>query len=191
MGILSGTTCYLAGPAEKCDDPFGWRREIAQFLYDEHGVKSIDPLIKPEWFASELTVSPSAYKNQYKEDNPDGLRDQDRIRTICKRMVAIADWMVVKLSNEPTVGTIEEMRDALDQNKPDVLICPDEQISMWAANLISDDHFYARSHHCQDVGEFKDKVKNIDSMTLEQLVTDEVMATKWLFLTYWYKLEHS
>ena len=187
MGLLKGTTCYLAGPAEKSEDPLGWRKDIAINLRSI-GVRPIDPLIKPKWIDEDLKVSPSAYKSMYLGGDSDCLDGQGRVRTLCKRMVAISDWMIVRLNNEPTVGTIEEMVDAKNQNKPVFLVCSKKIISMWALNLIADNIGIANEYHYETMGSLWKYINYLDGLSLDEIVDEEPEAFRWLFLTYWHRL---
>ena len=144
MGLLNGTTAYLAGPVERDINCASWRNQITPKL-KSLGVKIWDPLVKPKWLIDEIgdltALDQMGDKETFNEwlFNPScESRGESFIfhrnkftRDACLRLVSACDFVICYVDG-PTVGTFEELCVANQQNKPILFFYTDQKLdSCW------------------------------------------------------------
>jgi len=184
MNLLNNTKCYLIGPIEQSADPVGWRNKITAEL-NKLGVKVYDPMKKPYW-APKVTVANKgsfldALNNnkEYTQQDKDAFEGMRWIRTIDKRFVNDADFVVCFLPKTFSVGSCEELSICANSGKP-VLIWSDKDLipSSWLADML-----------CKDIEEIRETFfKSSDAVMdyLNKVNNNEIPLDpfKWVFLTY-------
>lgn len=181
MGLLNNTKVYLAGPIEySADGKNGvvWRNEITPILH-KMGVKVYDPMCKPSWYPDWAKKVPSAYiKNVVDNDNAgQAFHTLKFLERVCYRYAYDCDWMIVYLPREFTVGTIDELRVAVNCGKPIFVICPDLIPSSWALSMVADESNWTESF-------FKDMNSMLEHIRMINNGDIELDPLKWIFLSY-------
>lgn len=116
---LRGAAVYLAGPMTACAD-FGssWRQGITPML-QQMGVVVFDPTNKPIEIGQEDAVARKDLDTMRAEGDLDGVRDFIKvIRRVDLRCVDLASFIIVRLDGSHTMGTFEEIAQAVDEQKP-------------------------------------------------------------------------
>ena len=114
MGILTGTTVYLAGPVEQDDHAHSWRDSIKKPLNDL-GINVWDPLCKPAWVDKSFTGKAQRndkvelFNDRWEIDTKSKIfARNEEIRRVALRLASAADFIICKIGG-PTVGTFEEL----------------------------------------------------------------------------------
>ena len=168
--ILSNVICYLCSPVEH-NQSANWRDEFEQKIII-YGIKPLNPLKKPSW------VPPESLKMLALGDvlnNNISARSSIYDRQLCLRQVAISDIIVVYIpSNKPfTVGVIEEVIMAKQQNKPIYFIYKDGCPSTWLYSMFPESDIWFKN--------FNNFYKFLDKINNQTIKLDPI---KWLFLYY-------
>ena len=191
MNLLKNTSCYLAGPVEHDKKATSWRQDVASFL-SARSVRSYDPLIKPPWLDDICHVDPSLYKKaldgetQVDEINgktieikpSDVIEANHMMRVACMRIVHAVDWVICYLPIKFTVGTFEEIFEAIRVGKPVFFCCPNGIPSTWILSAVARNMNERERYFFEDWDSLKEHIVSID-MGLVKL--DPV---KWMFLAW-------
>lgn len=194
MGLLNGTSVYLAGAVDHAADPRKWRREITNDLLHPLGIKVYDPLIKPSWFNKHypqvIGDDPALDFLGYKQflDDPESISEDDQeavwrrmggIRELNLRCVNACDFLIINLPKQFTWGTPEEAVVAAGTGKPLFYILPDgPTTSTW----LPVQAYYSYKEFCKctfkSFEELFEHLRGIDSgdVTVDTL--------RWIFLEY-------
>lgn len=191
MNLLKDTTVYLAGPVEFDENHRSWRDEITEFL-NKIGVKVYDPLVKPDCLYPPITQeNPSGYldnfRKWYNSDKPLELSNSLKIfnalkyvRKICLRLVRASDWTIFYLPKKFSVGTYEELTEAVRLDKPILVFCEDGQMytSSWALSMIPNDVGETHEIFNENIEDLKLSISSIDEGRTK------IDPLKWIFISY-------
>lgn len=134
MGFLSGTSVYLCGQIETDKECGEWRKEIAKLLNNKN-IKVWDPLIKPHWMSrnSQNTgdVLDTAKIFDSTNRSLNGFNANIEIRNICKTLVNRCDFMIARLINKFTWGSIDELEIAINRKIPIFFWLPDGPLGVY------------------------------------------------------------
>lgn len=176
-GRLWGMKCYLAGPMDRVPDGgVTWRANMTPFL-QSLGIVVLDPCNKAidagiEEFEQRQHRQELKAADKYAEMAEEG----GPIRPIDKRMVSIADFLIVNLDMDTFMcGTFEELFQANDENKPIFIRCKQgkRQCADWL--------FLTIPHHFI-VSEWMDIKKTLCRIHTQELVNP--VADRWVFFDY-------
>lgn len=169
MGILAGTTVYLAGPVEQDNDPNSWR-ELIKIGLTNMNVRIWDPLDKPDWIDRSFTGKAQRNDKYTLEsmrflihDDPIVLRNV-QIRNVALRLASAADFIVCKIGG-PTVGTFEELALAKQCLKP-ILFFGDLD-SSWRFAQFADPHYAAFHKNMDDLMTYLNKINDSKELVSE------------------------
>lgn len=184
MGLLRNTKCYLAGPIEYADDKRGgvvWRNELTPKLEDL-GVRIYDPMRKPLWYPEITKGDPGKYVKQVINAKPgEDVRPAfDAIKFIEKadfRYIYDCEWVIVYLPKTFTVGTIDEIRAAVDAGKPIFVVSPDMIPSSWLMGMVATPETW-KEVFFRSMDDCLEHIKRIDK---GQVALDPL---PWIFLSY-------
>jgi len=183
MGLLQGSTVYLAGPIEKAKDSYSWREIITPAL-SNLGITIWNPLIKPNWFIKKCgedttPESQSEHLKIFKEcidntithsyDAVNALKINSIIRSTCLRLANSCDFMICYV-NGRTVGTFEELNCANNQGKPIIFLCENGLDSCW--RFVQ----FEKAIFKNSIDEVIDFLSKIDNGTIK------VDNAQWIFL---------
>lgn len=187
--LLYGSKAYLAGPVDQSQDPVSWRTKIRQDLLAPMGVKVYDPLIKPSWMPPQGKLPVSTYKEVVRDirqalvTNPDMAYDvwdgMQLARKMCSRMVSDADFVICYLPKLFTIGTFEELSLATQQNKPILVVTPQELGSTWLPVMVADNPTTVYDHIFKTWDELYLYLTAVDYGSLTPMD-----RYKWLFISY-------
>jgi nucleoside 2-deoxyribosyltransferase len=126
MNRLKGLRCYLAGPIDYADDDgVGWRNKATLWL-EQKGVAVMDPCNKPTLDTEYKEIEEEKIKLMDLKDQEDyeGLtKIMKPIAHVDLRMLDRSDFVIVYIDMEAKpFGTIWELKTALDQRKPTLVM---------------------------------------------------------------------
>lgn len=181
MGLLSGSTAYLAGAIEFAQSPTSWREQIKRELLLPLGIRPYDPLMKPSFMSEAAKGDPSDYRKLLTVP-----KEQDKIwsalseiRDIDRQYVYACDLVICSLPKMFTVGTFEELTIAATCNKPVLVHCPDGLISTWLPPMLARSSTEYWSHvHFNSWEVLYEHIRQIDNGDIE------VDKLKWIFVSY-------
>jgi hypothetical protein len=185
MGILSGSTVYLAGAVEAADNPHNWRHTISTRLRNLN-ITPWNPLIKPWWFSDITVEEQRSWKDlirNYHSDkqHPDSvdkiLSTNAKLREFCLHLASGANFIIVKLDKTPTIGTFFEL--SLCKYKPVFVISDDPAISTWLIAELGTTRYEYTDYFHKDIDSVMSYLSNIDNGKLEPY-----NLMKWSFITY-------
>jgi hypothetical protein len=185
IGLLNGSKCYLAGAIdfETKDGMVNWRNEISLILKNL-GVRVYNPLIKPYWYPDDCKIDPKVYMqcadNGYQGHGTISRREvYDATKFLVDidfRMANDCTFMIVNLPRTFTVGTIDELRVAINAGKPIFIVNKDKYPSTWLLGMFDsedwDDIFF------RDIDELARYLKRIDNNEVE------LDRKKWVSIAY-------
>jgi nucleoside 2-deoxyribosyltransferase len=179
MGLLKNSIVYLAGPVEHSGDATTWRDDFSAFL-DPKGVRIFNPMKPPDWTSYTKHPPRAIHKAMMGQESSlsreKAFEVQREILTVCKRMVAAADWVICRMPRVFTVGTIDELAIAKYCGKP-VMFWVDKTIpSSWAVYFTCDTVDDLKEYFSYSAEELKAKIVAIDNgeISLDPL--------KWMFI---------
>jgi len=188
MGFLNGTKVYLAGAIEYAADGSGgvvWRNEITPKL-EAMGVRIYNPMRKPEWYPDIAKTDPGIYVKQVIDAVVQGGPTEDAFKAI--RFIENADfryiydceWVLVFMPRVFTVGTIDELRAAVNTKKPIFIVCPDLIPSSWLMGMV------ATSEDLHEIffRDFDSLFNHLNAVDKGEVPLDPL---KWIFLSYFHK----
>ena len=134
--ILKNWKVYLSGPIEAAkDDGVGWRQKFIAMVREANvGLKFVDPTNKNDSVVSEIGAAREQLRNLKKNREFEEVTSiMQRVRRWDLRAVDLCHIIVVNINDDiPTVGTVDEVVRASNQNKPILAIvdggpenCPD------------------------------------------------------------------
>jgi len=178
MNRLNGLRCYLAGPIDYADDDgVGWRNRATAWLAQK-GVQVMDPCNKP------VVASISS---EYKEIEEEKIRlmtlkeegKWDELTALMKpiahvdlRMLDRSDFVLVYINmNEKPFGTIWELKTALDQKKPTLVMVEGGKanVSNWIFGVMNHNWIF---------GEWSELFSYLHSIDQN---TRDADLTRWVF----------
>lgn len=181
MGLLQGSTVYLAGAIEHENSPTSWRERIKRELLWPLGIKVYDPLVKPSFMSALAKGSPVEYRSMLKADPGREIvwPALAEIRDIDRQFAYACDFMICNMPLKFTVGTFEELTIAASCNKPVLVFSPDGIISTWLPPMLarSSTEFFDHVHFGQ-LYQLHEYVQQVDAGIAK------VDKLKWIFLTY-------
>ena len=170
MSLLDNTIVYLCGQIENdSDSAAGWRRMLAQQLPSINPTINVwDPLVKPNWLASDLSDDKIAYgwKHEVTEQTEHGLRCYNAtvaIRQICKQLASKCDWIIARISKVFTWGSIDELEIAAQRRIPVFLWLPDGLISIYGISGCIQDYKAMSQHVHFNVESLLSAIQKINS----------------------------
>jgi len=191
MNLLKNTRCYLAGPIEHDEKATSWRQDVASFL-STLDVKSYDPLVKPQWLDHICCVEPSLYRKalggctqrdtvrgREVEITPDNVIEANRMmRLACMRIVHAVDWIICYSPIKYTVGTFEEIFEAIRVGKPVFFCCPEGITSTWLLSAVAQNTQERSEYFFEDWAALKKRIQEID---IGKIKLDPI---KWMFMSW-------
>lgn len=205
MGLLAGSSAYLAGAIDSATDPNSWRNQITRDLFKPLGIKVYNPLIKPSWMSPNTKADPGLYKKSLQVIEQGGLNGFGKacvdewnsdeatnaaaigtsamieIRDVCLRMAADASFIVCSLPKTFTVGTFEELGLAKQCGKPILFHMPDGlDSSTWLPVQFSGGFFssFYEESYFRGWDSLYQRIRDIDGQVRE------IDKAKWVFATY-------
>tara|TARA_Y100000389_G_scaffold153233_1_gene153408 strand:- start:2778 stop:3329 length:552 start_codon:yes stop_codon:yes gene_type:complete len=126
MNRLKGLRCYLAGPIDYADDDgVGWRNKATLWL-EQKGVSVMDPCNKPTLDTEYKEIEEEKIKlmDLKEQEDYEGLtKIMKPIAHVDLRMLDRSDFVMVYIDMEAKpFGTIWELKTALDQRKPTLVM---------------------------------------------------------------------
>jgi len=172
--------CYLAGPVEFSDKNEDWRENITTEL-GKIGIKSLNPIIKPDWLLPQGEKPPVLYGKEISKQlfvnnsyNHEDFEAMKYIREYCMQLINISDFIICRITKTPTSGTYEELGIIKNQNKPVFIWAPEKWLPGWVYAMFSDPfYFVSTKEHLFQKLDFI--INNKDELRLEEKL-------KWLKL---------
>lgn len=189
MGLLTGTSVYLAGAIDFHKDPRSWRRNITNDLLNGLGIKVYDPLVKPSWLGEQSFLEPSKFSDAIKDavngkfsSENDSIFEHGikQVRRIDLRFAHDCNFMICSVPKVFTSGTFEELSIAVNAGKPVLFHMPDGVVSTWLPSQVSDTLYDYVGCHFGDWPTLYDYIRKVD------LGIIGVDNFKWIFLSYHY-----
>jgi len=170
--LLRNTKVYLVGPVEFSGDSISWRDDMGLFL-DGIGVRSYDPLKKKSFYPEMTLGNPSDWYTAPPAESAEAARF---IVDVSRRFAQDCDFMIVNLPRTFTVGTMDELKIAVEAKKPIFIVNKDGIPSTWFMGLFPhtkwDEVFF------KDWDSLKEHIRLIDNGE------KQVDPLDWIFLSY-------
>ena len=183
MGILAGTSCYMAGPVEADSHANKWRGEVETYLKNI-SVIPLNPLNKPSWIGEKSRIHPSEHAAAFAAGGNDRLSVDDVISTqaidrdICLRLARSANWAICTLPKMRTFGTMEELHEFHRNGAPVFFVCPDGVPSMWILPMFVDKKEDIETTFFKNQSDMLVHVSAIDTGKVS------IDPFKWIFLSW-------
>lgn len=185
MGLLAGTKVYLAGAIEYASDGRGgvvWRDELTPKLV-EMGVRVYDPMRKPEWYPPIAKTDPGSYVKIVRDAVINGGPVDEAFKAIKFiekadfRYIYDCEWVIVYMPKVFTVGTIDELRAAVNTGKPIFVVCPELIPSSWMMGMVATPSDW-KEVFFRDMDSVLEHIRAVDR---GEIALDPL---KWIFLSY-------
>jgi len=201
MGILSHSKVYLCGQVESdLDNAYSWRSSMADILKSINKEIIVwDPLITPSW-VPDFCQDPKAFDKSILHHNLFNI-DPDHesrkrivntnliVRKVCHKLASTCDWMIARLSDKFTWGSIQELEIAIQRGIPIFIIYADRPLSVYGSTGILENRVgdpiisHLDDYVFNDVNKMYDIIRELDSKgPASDLIKNDPF--KWSFITY-------
>ena len=182
-----------------------WRNDITPIL-QEMGIRVYNPMRKPSWYPrNAVDKNPSSYVNEVIEHmdcklcsdiklaEQDGHWSLDHcygasqvaeaydavkfIEDMSFRFIHDCEWVIAYVPRTFTVGTIDELRIAVDAKKPIFIVCPDVIPSSWMMGMASTQRNYGDVFF-KTMDECVEHIRKIDRGAIQ------LDPKQWIWLSY-------
>lgn len=185
MNWLKGTSVYLAGPIEHCNQAADWRDVLCSKLHS-YDIEVLDPIKKPKWTEVNGNYDVPKFFEEFNKELESGLEDRSSLqnllnrqhydRHVCLRCVSSADFVICRFPKKLTIGTLEELTLASQHRKPVIIYGPDGIAGKWLMSLFDymkpKDVFYDSE---------EEVIKYLDEIDKGEMYINPL---PWIFLTY-------